>query len=399
MKIVIVSGFYSVGMGYSENSLPKSLALLGHDVHIITSNLNVYSNMSDYGKTYEPFLGIADQGTGQFTIDGYTVHRLSSNLVAGYVYIKGLYKKLKELRPDIVQSTEVASLNTFKIVLLKPLLKFKLFTETHQHLSIIKTYLKNKRISNLHKRLIYRLTRTLPSYLASLSIEKCYAITPDCAKVATQYYGVSQDKIKIQPLGTDTVLFHPVETNDEAVNAQQKRRKLGFDDDSIICIYTGRFSKDKNPLLLAQALAEPVLTKEKYVGLFIGEGIQKNDISKHNNVIVLPFMKHVDLAEYYQIADIAVWPLQESMSMLDAAASGLPLIVSDKIGEYERINGNGKTYSENDHNSLAKAIASLSDDKLRSEMGRKGRNKMIENYSWKRIAEELEKDYLIALSK
>ncbi len=62
MKIVIVSSFYSEGMGYSENNLPKALASLGHEVHVITSNLNVYGTSSDYPKNYESFLGPADQG-------------------------------------------------------------------------------------------------------------------------------------------------------------------------------------------------------------------------------------------------------------------------------------------------------------------------------------------------
>ena len=34
------------------------------------------------------------------------------------------------------------------------------------------------------------------------------------------------------------------------------------------------------------------------------------------------------------------------MSMLDAASSGLPLIVSDEIGELDRIKGNGFTYKD-----------------------------------------------------
>lgn len=64
MKIAVVTTFYSEGMGYTENCLPKALVELGHEVDVITSNLNVYGNDEDYKETYEAFLGEADQGTG-----------------------------------------------------------------------------------------------------------------------------------------------------------------------------------------------------------------------------------------------------------------------------------------------------------------------------------------------
>ena len=50
-------------------------------------------------------------------------------------------------------------------------------------------------------------------------------------------------------------------------------------------------------------------------------------------------MSHRQLSAHYRAADIGIWPRQESMSMIDAASSGVPLIVSDKIGEPERVEG------------------------------------------------------------
>jgi len=48
MRIVIVTECYSIGMGHTENSLPKALARLGHEVHLISSNLNIYGNLPTY---------------------------------------------------------------------------------------------------------------------------------------------------------------------------------------------------------------------------------------------------------------------------------------------------------------------------------------------------------------
>lgn len=398
MKIVIVSTFYSEGMGYSENCLPKSLALLGHEVHVITSNLNIYGNEKGYDKTYSSFLGPADQGIGDFIVDNYTVHRLHSKLVSGYVYLKNLFSKLKELSPDIVHSTEVAAFHTFLLALYKPVFKYKLFTESHQHMSVVKPYLKmGKRFS--FKKIPYILTRTLPSYLASLSIEKCYAIAADCAKVANIYYGVPKKKIKIQNLGTDTEAFKPAKTDIELSKRKTMRNDLGYAENDILCIYTGRFSKDKNPLILAQAIDKLSSEMLPFHGLFIGEGIQADELIKCSNVRVLPFMTHNDLAEYYRISDIAIWPTQESMSMLDAAASGLPLVVSNQIGEYDRITGNGKVYREGDLGDLCEILNSLKNKNQRENMGTAGRQKMIRNYSWINIAKIFEKDYFVCLQR
>src|SRR6267142_444593 len=110
MRIVVMSTFYSKGMGYTENCLPKALATLGHSVHVLTSNLNIYGNTSDYDRTYEAFLGPADQGSNQFTVDGYKVHRLRSSIVAGYVLVRGIASKLRDLQLNIAPSTEIASL-------------------------------------------------------------------------------------------------------------------------------------------------------------------------------------------------------------------------------------------------------------------------------------------------
>jgi glycosyltransferase involved in cell wall biosynthesis len=392
MKIVVFGTFYSEGMGYAENCLPKALANLGHEVHLVTSNLNVYGDSEIYEKTYKTFLGPANQSVGEFFIDGYTVHRLPSTNIFGYVYVQSLFDKIRMLSPDIVHSTEICSLNTFFLTILKPFFRFKLFTETHQHLSVIKPYLKEPGRYFL-KKLLYKLTRTLPTYITSLFVEKCYAIAPDCAYVANKYYGVPKHKIIMQSLGTDTDLFKPA-TSDEGLRKRKEMRKqLGYSEEDIVCIYTGRFSDDKNPLLLAKAIEKISLSHEHFFGLFIGEGIQKDLIKSCQNVQVKPFMKHKDLAEYYKLADIAIWPTQESMSMLDAAASGLPLVVSNKIGEVNRIDGNGEMFEENNVESLSNSLLKLSNKDIRTKLSKFGRKKMEKNFSWNNIALNIESDY------
>lgn len=393
LRIAIVTAFYSEGMGYVENCLPKALVAMGHDVHVVTSTYNVYGNEPLYDKTYREFLGPAQAKAGVKTIDGYTLHRLEASNVGAYVRIKGLVGKIRNLDPDIVHSIEIASLPTFELAAAKPFSRFKLFCETHQNLSILKPYMRNPKGQWL-KRAAYRLTRTLPGAMASMAMEKCYAVTPDCGEVAERFYGVPHAKIRHQSLGTDTERFRPAETAAERAARRDFRASLGAGDGDILCVYTGRFSKEKNPLLLADAITILNQDDDRFKALFVGDGIQKKEIESHANTRIVPFMTNAELARHYQAADIAVWPRQESMSMLDAASSGIPVIVSNRIGEPARVEGNGKLYDENSAESLAEVIRSFASPDERKKYGDVGRKRMVDQFSWIRFAKFVEADFL-----
>lgn len=398
MKIVIVSAFYSEGMGYSENCLPKALAKLGHEVHLVTSTYNVYGNLALYDVTYREFLGPRQVPVETRIVDGYTMHRLDTGLISGYVNIKGMSAKVRKLAPDIVHSLEIASVQAFALAALKPFVGFKLFTETHQTMSVMRPYMLHPNGEWL-KRAVYRLTRTLPSFLASLTIEACYAVTPDCGEVARRFYGVPASKVRLLSLGADTDMFHPVETDEDREKSRSLRELFGYGAGDIVCVYTGRFTQDKNPLLLAKAIDALAEIDPRYKGLFIGDGAQKAEIAACRNTIIVPFMTHLKLAQHYRAADIGVWPRQESMSMIDAAASGVPIVVSNRIGEPGRVTGNGRMYEENDVTSLVDVLKSFASAGERREYGAVGRRKMLDSFSWDSFARTVEADFAASLGR
>ena len=397
MRIAVVSNFYSEGMGYTENCLPRALAGLGHEVHVLTTVFNVYGNDAEYAKTYQDFLGPNRVSPGSKTVDGYTVHRLDASVVGGYIRVSGLSATVRALAPDVVHSLEIASLQTYELAVLKAFRRFALFCETHQHMSVVKPFL--KRPGSPFRKAAYRMTRTLPTRLASLAVEKCYAIAPDCVEVATRFYGVPRDKVTLQSLGADTDLFHPVATQADAAARSDVRRQLHFSDEDIVCVYSGRFSRDKNPLILARAIDALSDRDPRFKGLFIGEGVQKDEIAACRNTTIVSFMKHRSLAEHYRAADVAVWPTQESMSMLDAASSGLPIVVSNTVGEKDRVHGNGRMYVENDVASMVEALLSLASRDERQALGAVGRRKMLDGFNWKSYAQAVEADYRDALQR
>ncbi len=387
MKIVIVSRHFSEKMGYAENALPRALAKQGADVHVVTSELQ--PNFPNYEITYEPFLGPKTQPLGSKEIDGFTLHRLQSRGIRSRQYIKGLYQKLNELRPDIVQCLTQRDLSTYQCAAAKLRLGFQLFLEEHTHLSVFSPP------THLHKRFSMALYRnTIARILSRLTVLN-YPIGPDVARISTQYFGFDPEKIKIYSMGTDSTIFHPVESVDQRNRREQTRKAFNFEEDSIVCVYSGRFHEGKNPQCLANAIERIRAADKRFVGLFIGAGTQEEEagIKKIDGCIVQPFVDSRKLGDLYRAADIGVWPKQESLSQLDAAACGLPIIISDKVELRERIEDNGLAYIEGDVDDMADKIVSLNDATTRREMGARGARRILSKYSWDQVAAERLLDY------
>ncbi len=150
-------------------------------------------------------------------------------------------------------------------------------------------------------------------------------------------------------------------------------------------------------MLLAKAIDKLVSKGEPFEALFMGDGEQSEEIKKCRGCHVHEFIPYHELPLYYSIADIGIWPRQESTSMIDAAACGLPIIISNKVQAKERVEGNGLTYIENDATDLANVILKLKNTELRKKLGNAGANKIQNNFSWDKIATNRIEDYKLFL--
>ncbi|MBI3584677.1 MAG: glycosyltransferase family 4 protein [Nitrospinae bacterium] len=396
MRVVILSETYSKKMGYSDGALSKALSRLGIEVHLVTTNLPPYYYLPDFQQTYGSFVD-ADVESPLFEdIDGYRVHYLPHKKLFGYVRMRGLFDKLQFLKPHIVQTFTAISWIPLDAACFKPFLTYKLFTGSHTTASVFplakrKTHLWDK--ENLKS--IF--TRAVCGRFVSFFSEKCYGATIDCADIAVRFFGVQTSKIDICPLGVDTDLFSPINNEESRSSRIQTRKQLGFESTDIVCIYTGRFTNDKNPLLLAKAIECLVSLGLPFRGLFLGEGIQSKAIKNCFGCVIHPFVPFSNLGNYFRSADIGVWPTQESMSMLDAAACGLPIVVNDTLIARERIEGNGITYRLNDVNDLVRVLKSLVNNEMRNRLGQSGAKRMASEFSWSSLAKRRLRDYEYSL--
>lgn len=391
MKVVFVSNWLADKMGYAENLLPKAMAGLGIETHLVTSTLQ--PPLPNYEEAYEPFLGPRIKPAGSYRFHGFTVHRLPHGSQRHGVYIHGLHRKLAELSPDVVQCFTIFSASTYQVALSKPLLGFKLFLEEHIHASVYRPPSSRKR-----KLFMWAYPHTIGPYLSLVS-ERCYPIAPDVEQIASRYFGYSPKKMEVMSLGVDTDAFSPVMNEEQSEKRTALRRELGFADEDIVCVYSGRFTSGKQPQVLADAIANLSQTHPHYKGLFIGSGTEEEvrGIEQSANCVVRPFVPYHELADFYRAADIGVWPAQESLSQLDAAACGLPLILSDHIHVLERVDGNGLLYKEGDIGDLRARLLDLNSASVRVEMGRIGMERMLADYSWTSVARRRLRDYRKAL--
>ncbi len=397
MRVVLIADNYDRKMGYLQNNLPKVMGELGVDMHVITLDLPPYYMFPDVRKAYEGFSSEPlIPGTVE-KLEGHTLHIIGHKKQLGYVRGVGLKEKIAELKPDIVQTMAAISWIPLDCAVLKRKLGFKLFTASHYTASVFP--LATAGLPKFHPQMIKAfLTRFLHGRWISWHTERFYGATVDCTKVAVDFFGVEPHKTAQSELGVDTNIFYPVTTDEDRESRNQVRAKFGISDDQIFVLYTGRFFPEKQPIVLAKAIAKLRAMGEPYTAVFMGSGEQKEGIEACEGCIVSPFVPFVELGNYFRAADIGCWPAAESMSMIDAAACGIPIVINHTVQATERVEGNGLMYQLMDVDDLVRVLLELKDPALRKKLGDFGAEKIREQFSWKSLAKQRIADYEAALS-
>lgn len=395
MRIVLVSEVFADDMGYIANRLPEALAELGHEVHLVTSVAKPYFAAPFYEEVYEPFLGPRFVEPVQAERNGYRLYRLPLFCWRGRIGLKGLGRLIDKIDPDVVEVFVHSSMMALQLAWRRPLDRYRFFTANHVLASVFPPAKAAKLDLGLKARLA--LFSWLPGRFVSLMSEACHPATVDAADIAARFFGVQKHKLRLMPLGVDTSHFIPPTTEEHLREREQLRNSYGISDGEIVCLYTGRFSANKNPFCLAEAISLLRERGEPFSGLFVGDGPQGEAIGSSEGCRVLPFVPFSDLPPIYRAADIGVWPREESTSVLDGGSAGLPVVISDQVFATERIEGNGLTYRENDPEDLARVLTTLLDPVRRTELGQAGRRNVLANFSWHAVAQRRLEGYEGAL--
>lgn len=187
--------------------------------------------------------------------------------------------------------------------------------------------------------------------------------------------------------GVDTDRFKPIENI-----RVQERIKFGISSDDVVFAFMGRINREKGIFELLQATNNIVKTCKGLKLVLIGnfEGFDDNIISKYpklkvgENIILYGYTSEPYRA--LQIADVFCLPSYREgfgMSVIEAAAVGLPVIGSDAYGLRDSfVDGvTGLKCKAKDVSTLQDSMLKLYKSKtLRERMSIEGRNRVVQKF-------------------
>jgi glycosyltransferase involved in cell wall biosynthesis len=191
--------------------------------------------------------------------------------------------------------------------------------------------------------------------------------------------GLDEKKVKYLPRWVNTNVYKPENRNPHIWHDFDFHESLKF-------LYVGRASKEKNLELLAQAFINIIDSGYKAGLVVVGDGPYREDLEEKLRdypVLFTGFQIGETLTTLYASSDVFVFPSTTDTFgnvVLEAQASGLPVIVSDQGGPQElMINGEtGIIVKSNDSNSLTQAMLLFINDNSKIRlMGQRARNYMV----------------------
>jgi glycosyltransferase involved in cell wall biosynthesis len=147
-------------------------------------------------------------------------------------------------------------------------------------------------------------------------------------------HGFDSERLELLPKGVDLELFNPQKRNPNFPDGCGSEDKFKY-------IYVGRISREKNLEVMLEAFLFLAGDDNSSLLFVVGDGPALKDLRKMyqgEKVIFTGYLRGAALAEAFASADVFVFPSMTDTFgnvILEAHASGLPAIVTDKGGPPE----------------------------------------------------------------
>ena len=217
--------------------------------------------------------------------------------------------------------------------------------------------------------------------------DKIIAITPESKRFIKNVYGIKKEVID-STLGADTDRFKFNSKKREGI-----RERFGIKDKEALLITVGHIGRNKKLENLIEVFSKTKDSKLMLVGG--GDEDYTNELKKltvelciTDKVIFLGRISQEELPYYYSAADIGVWPFRATITIIEAMACKLAVVIPDidtvkHLVAYD----NGLTFQlENKENLLEKINLLIKDRRLRENLSKKAEKITIEKFSYKNIA-------------
>jgi len=234
--------------------------------------------------------------------------------------------------------------------------------------------------------------------ISSFLTDKIVAVSRDAADICQNVEKVSSTKLNVILNGIDTNIFCP--TINEHMQEQQPVR-IGI---------VARLSWEKDHKTLLNACRILVGQNIHFHLEIIGDGPLRNALEEMvkaqsiDRFVSFSGMRH-DVAELLRRLDLYVLSSTTegiSLTLLEAMATKLPIVATNVGGNPEVVIDGETGYlvpPQNPEEMAKKLLLLINDKNLRRQMGEKGRERVIANFSIKETAKKYEELYSSVLSK
>ncbi len=196
-------------------------------------------------------------------------------------------------------------------------------------------------------------------------------------------------------------------------NGAKVRSRLGIPDDvPVLLLYTRffEFSQEKLHYLFTEICRNVPSVRFLVIGR--GRGNEEELLVRAGGaagflhaLIMAGWVEPLEIADYLAAGDVAVYPFKDSLvnrakcpaKLTELLLSGIPVVADDvgQLPEYVRSGISGFLCRPDDWREMAgKTVDLLLDRGKRLQMGKSGRAYLLENFSWKDAAVNLEKFYM-----
>lgn len=308
-----------------------------------------------------------------------------------------VYTVNKKDRVDISLTTKLIKLFRSKKVNIvhthniTPFLYSAFGTKFFNKISLIHTVHSNVKQNN--KRLLIA-----EKFLASFA----YKIIADCDKVKdflNNQQGITSKKVVTIYNGIDIRLY------DQPIDVRKKHEQIGLSENDYIITCVANLIPVKNHKMLIHSFRQVVDAIPNTKLLLVGSGICQSELENLSKELGI-FDKTIflgrrwDVPEILKITDVfALSSLSEGLplSVIEASASGIPVVVTDVGGNTEIVQNNvsGFVVNSGDTNGMAECIIRLLKDKEKALLfGNYGKKLVSEKFSIQRMVYNYEKIYL-----
>ena len=174
-----------------------------------------------------------------------------------------------------------------------------------------------------------------------------------------KHYKINEDNIRIIPDGVDLNNFNP--------NKMNVQLKINHGKYTLLCV--GPFYERKKIPILLKAMPNVIKNYPSIQLVLVGKGPRLNyckDLSKklgiESSISFKGYISKEDLCKYYATSNLFIFPSELEgfgQVLLEAMASGTPIICANNPPMSEIIENCGITFQLNDSNDLSKKIIGL----------------------------------------